>query len=236
MLKFKVSRRLYLMLMWAVLQSFWPASRSASCRQWRSFFPTPVIVFVSSFWLVCCSMLEMRVTATLQSTKWYCLLRISMQKLECFSRFSHMNNTSCPSHSDFIGLLALEFDSRFSIKESLSTVAPVCWFPAYGPQPSSIHSLKPHLAQGPHSYNQPVIWNSRIDNTGPPHSKWILHLCLSRHRPERSKVKESPLHNLFHSSASSQRIKTKLQQISSRQTSQMKYLVTWRAFTVSRGR
>jgi hypothetical protein len=39
MLKFKVSRRLYpLMMVWAVLQSFWPASRSASCRQWRSFF------------------------------------------------------------------------------------------------------------------------------------------------------------------------------------------------------
>jgi hypothetical protein len=34
-----VSRRLYpLMMVWAVLQSFWPASRSASCRQWRSFF------------------------------------------------------------------------------------------------------------------------------------------------------------------------------------------------------
>jgi hypothetical protein len=42
MLKFKVSRRLYpLMMVWAVLQSFWPASRSARCRQWRSFFSTP---------------------------------------------------------------------------------------------------------------------------------------------------------------------------------------------------
>jgi hypothetical protein len=48
MLKFKVCRRLYpLMMLWAVLQSFWPASRSASCRQWRSLFSTPVIVFVS---------------------------------------------------------------------------------------------------------------------------------------------------------------------------------------------
>jgi hypothetical protein len=38
MLKYKVSRRLYpLMMLWAVLQSFWLASRSASCRQWRSF-------------------------------------------------------------------------------------------------------------------------------------------------------------------------------------------------------
>jgi hypothetical protein len=39
MLKFKVSWRLYpLMMLWAVLQSLWPAGRSASCRQWRSFF------------------------------------------------------------------------------------------------------------------------------------------------------------------------------------------------------
>jgi hypothetical protein len=39
MLKFKVSRQLYpLMMVWAVLHSFWPASRSASCRQWSSFF------------------------------------------------------------------------------------------------------------------------------------------------------------------------------------------------------
>jgi hypothetical protein len=51
-------------MLWAVLQSFWPASRSASCRQWRSFFSTPVIVFVSSFWLVSRSMLEMWVSRT----------------------------------------------------------------------------------------------------------------------------------------------------------------------------
>jgi hypothetical protein len=48
MLKFKVSRRLYpLMMVWAVLQSFWPVSRSASCRQWRSFFSYTCYCFSS---------------------------------------------------------------------------------------------------------------------------------------------------------------------------------------------
>jgi hypothetical protein len=56
MLKFKVSRRLYpLMMVWAVLQSFWPASLSASCRQFRSFF-LRLLLFSSLLfgWYVLC--------------------------------------------------------------------------------------------------------------------------------------------------------------------------------------